>query len=93
MTLRDCTCFIRIPYDMDAPLEAKLGDLDKKNVDAKWRYWSNMEELLAVEGFYERREQPAQRTRCMFEWAEWIPTPASVPLEREAFKKKHGYTD
>ena len=93
MTLRDCTLFIRISNNLNDPIDAKLGDLDKKNVEAKWKYWSDMEKTLAKEGFYERREQPAQRTRCMYEWGEWIPAPPSVALERAAFNARHGYNE
>ncbi|KAH8890794.1 hypothetical protein GQ53DRAFT_746981 [Thozetella sp. PMI_491] len=74
MTVRDCTCFVRIPKEPGTPVEAKLGDLDKKNADAKWKYWRQTELTLTNEGYYECREQPAQRTRCLYEWDEWFPT-------------------
>ncbi|KAL2148209.1 hypothetical protein VTH82DRAFT_5982 [Thermothelomyces myriococcoides] len=49
MTLRDCSCFLRVPADPDSPVEAKLGDLDKKNLAAKLRYWQQTEMRL-IEG-------------------------------------------
>lgn len=67
MTLRDCTCFIRIPADAGEPVEAKLGDLDKKNGEAKLGYWQSMERRLAEEGYYEGKEVPPQKTTCQLE--------------------------
>lgn len=67
MTLRDCTCFIRIPVDTGKPVEAKLGDLDKKNGEAKLGYWQSMERKLADGGYYEGKEVPVQKTACQLE--------------------------
>lgn len=67
MTLRDCTCFLRIPADPGRPVEARLGDMDRKNGAAKRAYWDEMERKLADGGFYEGREQPRQRTACWLE--------------------------
>ncbi|GAB1320446.1 Inositol-pentakisphosphate 2-kinase [Madurella fahalii] len=64
MTLRDCTCFVRIPADPSAPVEAKLADLDKKNWEAKLGYWQTIERCLIEDGYYEEREQPRQETDC-----------------------------
>jgi inositol-pentakisphosphate 2-kinase len=67
MTLRDCTCFVRIPADPSAPVEAKLADLDKKNAAAKLGYWQEMETRLIEGGYYEGREVPRQGTDCVLE--------------------------
>ncbi|KAM7221445.1 Inositol-pentakisphosphate 2-kinase [Rhypophila decipiens] len=105
MTLRDCTCFVRIPgpspppplenptttgagagpaeeddeqgeaaateQDVDAKeeaveVEAKLGDLDKKNGAAKLATWQALERRLIDEGFYTRRRPRAEWT-CALE--------------------------
>jgi inositol-pentakisphosphate 2-kinase len=67
MTLRDCTCFVRIPADPALPVEAKLADLDKKNWAAKLGYWQAMERRLIEGGYYEGREVPRVRTDCQLE--------------------------
>lgn len=67
MTLRDCTCFIRIPADAGESVQAKLGDLDKKNGEAKFSYWQSMERKLANGGYYEGKEVPVQKTACELE--------------------------
>lgn len=64
MTLRDCACFVRIPADPSAPIEAKLADLDKKNGEAKLGYWHAIERCLIEDGYYEERESPRQETDC-----------------------------
>jgi inositol-pentakisphosphate 2-kinase len=74
MTLRDCSCFLRIPEDAERPVEAKLGDLDKKNSEAKVQSWQAIEIQLAVNGYYQRVKVPRQRTRCLYEWEEWAST-------------------
>ncbi|KAK4239780.1 inositol pentakisphosphate 2-kinase [Achaetomium macrosporum] len=67
MTLRDCTCFVRIPADPGLPVEAKLGDLDKKNWAAKLGYWQAIERRLIEGGYYESREVPRVETDCQLE--------------------------
>lgn len=56
MTLRDCSCFVRIPADGDGggdgEVEARLGDLDRKNGEEKLGYWREMERGLVEGGFY-----------------------------------------
>lgn len=65
MTLRDCTCFVRIPADPSRPVEAKLADLDKKNRAAKLGYWQEMERRLVDGGYYEGREEGGRiETNC-----------------------------
>ncbi|KAB5570499.1 inositol-pentakisphosphate 2-kinase [Coniochaeta sp. 2T2.1] len=68
MTLRDCTCFLRIPADdTSRGIEAKLGDLDRKNGEAKREYWANLERKLAQGGYYHGTESPRQKTACWLE--------------------------
>jgi inositol-pentakisphosphate 2-kinase len=67
MTLRDCTCFVRIPGDPGLPVEAKLADLDKKNAAAKLGYWQTMERRLVEGGYYEGREGERVGTDCLLE--------------------------
>lgn len=70
MTLRDCTCFVRIRVEEESGrpvVEAKLGDLDKKNWGAKIEYWRSVERRLIEEGYYDGKEEPAQRTACRLE--------------------------
>ncbi|KXX79525.1 Inositol-pentakisphosphate 2-kinase [Madurella mycetomatis] len=64
MTLRDCACFVRIPADPSAPVEAKLADMDRKNWAAKLGYWQAIERCLIEDGYYEERENPRQETDC-----------------------------
>lgn len=70
MTLRDCTCFVRISEDSktgELRVEAKLADLDKKNWEAKLEYWKGMDGVLKEGGYYEGVEVPRVRTRCLVE--------------------------
>ena len=68
MTLRDCTCFLRIPAeDAGRGVEAKLGDLDRKNGEAKREYWANLESKLSEGGYYQGTESPRQSTACWLE--------------------------
>ncbi|KAK3692515.1 inositol pentakisphosphate 2-kinase-like protein [Podospora appendiculata] len=67
MTLRDCTCFVRIPAQADRPVEAKFADLDMKNWEAKLGYWQATEKELIAEGYYHGHEKPRQRTNCRLE--------------------------
>ena len=74
MTLRDCSCFVRIPAEPDQPVVAKLADFDKKNWEAKLAYWLATERELIEGGFYEGREVPRRTTNCLLERA----TPKSI---------------
>ncbi|KAK3391938.1 inositol-pentakisphosphate 2-kinase [Sordaria brevicollis] len=70
MTLRDCTCFVRISEDAETgnvKVEAKLADLDKKNWEAKLEYWKGMDDVLKEGGYYEGVEVPKVATRCLRE--------------------------
>ncbi|KAK3322145.1 inositol-pentakisphosphate 2-kinase [Apodospora peruviana] len=66
MTLRDCTCFVRIPADPTEEVEAKLADLDKKNGAAKLRTWQALERRLVEEGFY-TAPKPREQWTCRLE--------------------------
>ena len=69
MTLRDCTCFIRLPPGGIARIDdvqVKLGDLDKKRVGTKWTKWRDSEIDLSY--FYralEPDEVETGRIDCM----------------------------
>ncbi|KAM7197046.1 hypothetical protein V8F20_006799 [Naviculisporaceae sp. PSN 640] len=65
MTLRDCTCFVRISSEQ-LEVEAKLGDLDKKNGEAKLPTWKELERRLIDEGLYTRR-RPRGEWTCALE--------------------------
>ncbi|KAK3357375.1 inositol pentakisphosphate 2-kinase-like protein [Lasiosphaeria hispida] len=69
MTLRDCSCFVRIPARAGLPVEAKIADLDKKNGKAKLEYWQRTERELIEGGYYEGTEQPPGKTNCLLERA------------------------
>ncbi|KAL2188638.1 hypothetical protein L209DRAFT_741704 [Thermothelomyces heterothallicus CBS 203.75] len=64
MTLRDCACFLRVPADPGSPVEAKLGDLDKKNGAAKLGYWQRIETRLIEGGYYAGREVEGVEVNC-----------------------------
>ncbi|RYP09547.1 hypothetical protein DL764_001232 [Monosporascus ibericus] len=67
MTLRDCSCFVRLPVDEndDAPVVIKLADVDKKNWQEKQTYWQESHRRLIEEGFYEGKEDPPMETHCV----------------------------
>ena len=65
MTLRDCSCFVRI--SAAGQVEAKLADLDMKNSDAKAMKWEEQETRLVAEGYYSAQENPQQATNCLLE--------------------------
>ncbi|KAI1268674.1 inositol-pentakisphosphate 2-kinase [Xylariaceae sp. FL1019] len=52
MTLRDCTCFVRMPDDTAKTIEIKLADVDKKNWEEKQSYWRESHENLVKDGWY-----------------------------------------
>jgi inositol-pentakisphosphate 2-kinase len=66
MTLRDCSCFLRVSPLSEPIVEARLGDLDRKNATAKTEYWRNTERTLIEGGFYEGKEQPHIVTNCVY---------------------------
>lgn len=67
MTLRDCSCFVRLPVDEegDAPVVIKLADVDKKNWQEKQTYWRESHQRLVEQGFYEGKEDPPMETHCV----------------------------
>ncbi|CAK7267244.1 Inositol-pentakisphosphate 2-kinase [Sporothrix epigloea] len=73
MTLRDCTCFLRITTSdgltSSEPVQvsAKLGDLDRKDGRRKLAQWQIQERTLISGGFYLGTEEPRQQTRCWLE--------------------------
>jgi len=53
MSLRDCTLYIRIPTNVNAPIEGRLGDLDLKVGKEKTAYWRSLEQSLEEGGWYQ----------------------------------------
>ncbi|KAL1903301.1 Inositol-pentakisphosphate 2-kinase [Sporothrix stenoceras] len=74
MTLRDCTCFLRVTTGESsaataAPVSvsAKLGDLDRKDGRRKLVRWQAQERTLLEGGYYLGTEEPRQQTHCWLE--------------------------
>ncbi|KAI1490652.1 inositol-pentakisphosphate 2-kinase-domain-containing protein [Biscogniauxia mediterranea] len=67
MTLRDCSCFIRMPVDTSKPVMIKLADVDKKNWQEKQTYWQDSHKNLVLNGWYrgEEKIQPPLETACV----------------------------
>ncbi|KAI0195010.1 inositol-pentakisphosphate 2-kinase-domain-containing protein [Astrocystis sublimbata] len=57
MTLRDCSCYVRMPADPDKDVEIKLADVDKKNWEEKQTYWQDSHWNLVRNGWYTCEEQ------------------------------------
>ncbi|KAI0481511.1 inositol-pentakisphosphate 2-kinase-domain-containing protein [Xylaria cf. heliscus] len=57
MTLRDCSCYVRIPDDLSKDVEIKLADVDKKNWEEKQTYWQESHWNLVNNGWYMCEEQ------------------------------------
>ncbi|KAI8949972.1 inositol-pentakisphosphate 2-kinase-domain-containing protein [Xylaria longipes] len=57
MTLRDCSCYVRMPANLDEDVEIKLADVDKKNWQAKQAYWQKSHWNLVNNGWYTCEEQ------------------------------------
>ncbi|KEY66815.1 hypothetical protein S7711_09499 [Stachybotrys chartarum IBT 7711] len=81
MTLRDCTCFARIPRRQAhggrrSPVRICFGDLDWKNPAAKATRWRHAEEELIAGGYYTADWILANQalyhppTLCLLEWTE-----------------------
>jgi inositol-pentakisphosphate 2-kinase len=66
MTLRDCSCYVRMPLDTNNDVEVKLADTDKKNWEEKQMYWRKSHWNLVVGGWYTCTEQvdPPVVTEC-----------------------------
>jgi len=67
MTLRDCSCFVRMPKDVKEPVLIKLADVDKKNWEAKQTYWQDSHNNLVDNGWYIGDEKPKLETNCILE--------------------------
>ncbi|CAJ2509916.1 Uu.00g058160.m01.CDS01 [Anthostomella pinea] len=70
MTLRDCSCFVRMPVDEKAgePVVVKLADVDKKNWEEKQTYWQDSHNNLVDNGWYtgeEKVDGPPIETACV----------------------------
>ncbi|OTB06904.1 hypothetical protein M426DRAFT_318614 [Hypoxylon sp. CI-4A] len=65
MTLRDCSCFVRMPIDPRAPVVIKLADVDKKNWRQKQSYWQQSHNDLVEDGWYQEEERPSIETACV----------------------------
>lgn len=52
MTLRDCTIFARLTWDQSGPLEVKVADLDRKDVETRLERWCSTERDLLDGGWY-----------------------------------------
>ncbi|KAF2966842.1 hypothetical protein GQX73_g6688 [Xylaria multiplex] len=57
MTLRDCSCYVRMPTDASVGVEIKLADVDKKNWEEKQTYWQESHWNLVNNGWYTCEEQ------------------------------------
>ncbi|KAI1405804.1 inositol-pentakisphosphate 2-kinase-domain-containing protein [Hypoxylon fuscum] len=66
MTLRDCSCFVRMPLDEYSPVVIKLADVDKKNWREKQSYWQRRHTDLVNNGWYRGEESlnPPIETAC-----------------------------
>ncbi|EFW99325.1 hypothetical protein CMQ_5746 [Grosmannia clavigera kw1407] len=70
MTLRDCTCYLRVSLHVDgrvSAVSAKLGDLDRKDGRRRLARWQAQERELIDGGFYTAAEEPRQATQCWLE--------------------------
>lgn len=67
MTLRDCTCYVRLSRRGSGTeeVEARLGDLDLKDQTTKLDYWKKMELELRDKRYYFGKEEPQQKTDCL----------------------------
>lgn len=70
MTLRDCTCFVRMPKATDGDVEIKLADVDRKNWESKAEYWQHSHTNLVENGYYHGTETPKMETSCLIERCE-----------------------
>ncbi|KAJ8120162.1 hypothetical protein ONZ43_g3060 [Nemania bipapillata] len=67
MTLRDCSCYVRMPVDVGQEVVIKLADVDKKNWEDKQTYWQETHRNLVDNGWYTCEEQvhPLIETACV----------------------------
>ncbi|KAI1814826.1 inositol-pentakisphosphate 2-kinase-domain-containing protein [Poronia punctata] len=66
MTMRDCSCYIRMPSASNMDVEIKLADTDKKNWEDKEIYWQDTHWNLVDNGWYtcEEEVRPPITTEC-----------------------------
>ncbi|KAI1433585.1 inositol-pentakisphosphate 2-kinase-domain-containing protein [Xylaria sp. CBS 124048] len=57
MTLRDCSCYVRLPVKLNGVVEIKLADVDKKNWEEKQTYWQDSHWKLVDQGWYTCEEE------------------------------------
>ncbi|KAI2635978.1 inositol-pentakisphosphate 2-kinase-domain-containing protein [Xylaria nigripes] len=58
MTLRDCSCYVRMPVlSNQEEVEIKLADVDKKNWKEKQTYWQDSHRILVEGGWYTCEEE------------------------------------
>lgn len=69
MTLRDCSCYVRMPSDTNGDVEIKLADVDKKNWEVKQTYWQESHWNLINNGWYtcEEKVDPRIVTNCILD--------------------------
>ncbi|KAF1970979.1 hypothetical protein BU23DRAFT_197634 [Bimuria novae-zelandiae CBS 107.79] len=72
MTLRDCSLFVRIPFDESSPIEAKLGDLDFKSLN-KLVDWYKKEQVLGNGGWYLSRDSGMEGCWIAQGWRKYVP--------------------
>ncbi|KAK5627720.1 hypothetical protein RRF57_003435 [Xylaria bambusicola] len=67
MTLRDCSCYVRMPDDVGRDVEIKLADVDKKNWEEKQTYWQESHWNLVNNGWYlgEEKVDAPISTQCV----------------------------
>ncbi|KAI5868053.1 hypothetical protein GGS23DRAFT_601984 [Durotheca rogersii] len=88
MTLRDCSCFVRMPFDPDAPVIIKLADVDKKNWREKQTYWQQRHNELVNNGWLRGQdadtpplaELPPIETACVLRLDHCLKNGLEIPL-------------
>ncbi|KAI0902236.1 hypothetical protein F4806DRAFT_490708 [Annulohypoxylon nitens] len=87
MTLRDCSCFVRVPIDPDKPVTIKLADVDKKNWRQKQSYWQRRHNDLVDDGWYHEAEKPPVETACVLRLDYCLERGLEIP---PAFRERLG---
>ena len=64
MTLRDCSCFVKVPVRGAGAVLAKLVDLDRKDGERKLRTWAKMQTHLVEGGYYDSTKTPQELPKC-----------------------------
>ncbi|KAL1954963.1 hypothetical protein VTO42DRAFT_421 [Malbranchea cinnamomea] len=93
MTLRDCTMYVKVPFDESAPLEARLGDLDfKPGVGGKLQYWRDLESRLIEEGWYSGIREGQGHNECALLRPQGVTVatfPCSTVIQNEYSHAQH----